>query len=496
MSEVLLVDLGSVFWSCWHSSVNDEVSAAHDRSIGLIRKLKDNLTAVAVCCDSPKSVRRAKHPEYKAQRPVKDDASIEELKRTKETLRKDGYLLWEREGYEADDVIASAVASAPEGCSILVASADKDLLQLVCDLDPNKDGAGRHVRVVSTKTGAFLDEAAVREKTGVQPSKVRDWLALVGDKSDNVRGVPGIGPVKAAALLNEFGTIEKTLVALQNNATHKLFTPAIATELREPKNLENLAVAKELVTLTDSLPIDFGEVFQEREAQPLITPTEFEDDEAWQPAPPAPVAAPAPAAQTERAAEPRVEVMPATAPAPQPTAPTVVAPQQSMVVTSYEMQLQPQTLKAASILAETLYNSRLYSKIGSKEAIFAIIMRGREMGLTALIALDLFDVVEGRPTMKAHYLISRGMAHPNCEYLRYIEGDDSFACYETKNRRNSSPTQLRYTIGQATRAGLLKPNSNWTKRPDEMLRKTCGVQLTRIEYPDALAGLYATEESE
>jgi len=490
-----------VYWAAWHSSVNDEVSAAHDRCVEHVRKLAGDLRAVAVCCDSPRSVRREKHVEYKAQRPAKDHASIEELKRTKETLRRDGFLIWECDGYEADDVIASAVAAAPDDCSILVASADKDLLQLVCDLDPSKDGAGRHVRVVSTKTGAFLDEAAVREKTGVHPSKVRDWLALVGDKSDNVKGVPGIGPVKAAALLNEFGNIEATLVALQNNDTHKLFTPALANELRTTENLKNLATAQYLVKLVDTLPVAFGEIFEERQAEPLVTPSGDFDDEDPSANPKHPqIEAEAPPPSERRQAEPQQAPS-----APEPRTELVVAPRNQLAtepaqpstiaVSAYEMQLQPQTLKAASVLAETLFNSRLYTKLGNKEAIFAVILRGREMGLTALLSLDMFDVVEGRPTMKAHTLISRAKAHPDCVYFRWIEGDDTYAIYETKNKQYpDSPTRLKYTIEQAKRAGMLKPNSNWEKRPAEMLRKTCGVQLARIEYPDALHGLYATEE--
>ena len=74
--------------------------------------------------------------------------------------------------------------------------------------------------------------------------------------------------------------------------------------------------------------------------------------------------------------------------------------------------------------------------------------------------------------------------------------------YVTKNRRNKLPTKLRYTIKQAERAGLLAPpkpgkqEGNWLRRPEEMLRKTCAVQLARLEYPEALLGAYAAEELE
>lgn len=496
MKEALLIDHGSVYWAAWHSSVNDEVSAAHDRCVEHVRKLAGDVRAVAICCDSPKSTRREQHPEYKANRPEKDHASIDELRRTKETLRRDGFLLWEHEGYEADDVIASAVRAAPIDCAITIASADKDLLQLVGDANPDAEGPAT-VRVVSTKTGTVLGPEDVQKKLGVRPGLVRDWLALVGDKSDNVKGVPGIGDIKAAALLNAFGSIEATLRALQNNATHELFKPALSAALRDPKNLENLVKAQQLVTLVDTLPVAFAEIFEEREPQASGT-VDADFDEPPTPAS-EPPPAPAPDAPTTQTAMVQV---PQGYDAPPQQSERVLArntvalaeARQAAALLPYEQQLQPNDLTAAWKLSGALFESRLYHRFGKREAIFAVIIRGREMGMTALTSLDMFHVVEGKPTMNAHMLISRAKAHPDCVYFRYVEGDDTYAIYETKNRLNPEPTRLKYTIEQAKRAGLIKSGSNWEKRPDEMLRKTAGVQLARIEYPEALGGLYAQEE--
>jgi 5'-3' exonuclease len=510
MKEVLLIDHGSVYWAAWHSSVNDEVSAAHDRCVEHVRKLAGEMRAVAICCDSPVSKRREQHPEYKAQRPAKDHASIDELRRTKDTLRRDGFLLWEHEGYEADDVIASAVRAAPSDCAITIASADKDLLQLVADANPDAEGPAA-VRVVSTKTGAVLGPEDVKKKLGVRPALVRDWLALVGDKSDNVTGVPGIGDVKAAALLNAFGSIDATIRALQNNATHELFKPALSASLRDPKNLENLVKAQQLVTLVDTLPVAFGEIFEERQVQPLepVASGEFDDDDD----------APAVDSTPKQASQPPPP--PATAPVPvvpepaQPSPPAAatgvalarVAPQQALAPVAAEQQLQPTNLKGAFLLAQHLYNSRLYSRYPSQEAIFAVIIRGREMGLTALTALDSFHIIEGKPCPGAHLLITLAKQHPDCEYFRFVGGDATYAEYVTKRRDSPTETRLRYTIEDAKQAGLMPEQpklrrqgegkdtrSNWEKRPAEMLRKTCGVQLARIEYPEALGGLYSQEE--
>lgn len=492
--EALLIDHGSVYWAAWHSSVNDEVSAAHDRCVEHVRKLANGARAVAICCDSPKSTRRDQHPEYKANRPAKDHAALEQLQRTKETLRRDGFLLWEHEGYEADDVIASAVRQAGPDCAITVFSADKDLLQVVYDA-----GAGSEpVRVVSTASGTVYDVEGVRQKLGVPPGLVRDWLALVGDKSDNIAGVPGIGAVKAAALLNEFGTIEGMLERLQNNVTHDLFKPALVAALRDPQNLSNLARAQKLVTLVDSLPVAFEEIFAERQVQSLGTvDADFDDPEA-------PPASDRPRANPQQAlatTEPMPTVEGATGYTEQEHAATrsEIARTQAearLVLASvpYEQQLQPDTLTAAWKLSGALYESRLYHRFGTRAAIFAVIIRGREMGLTALTSLDMFHVVEGKPSASAVLLISRAKAHPDCEYFRFLGGDRTYAEYETKNRQNPEPTRLRYTIDDAKLAGVIKAGSNWEKRPAEMLRKTAAVQLARIEYPEALGGLYSQEE--
>jgi hypothetical protein len=116
------------------------------------------------------------------------------------------------------------------------------------------------------------------------------------------------------------------------------------------------------------------------------------------------------------------------------------------------------------------------------------------MGLGALTSLDAFHNFEGKPLMHAHLIIARAKADPDCEYFQFLGGDHEHAEYETKVRSNPKPTRLRYTIEQAREAGLIRPNGNWAKRPDEMLRKTCAVQLARIEYPSAAMGLYCAEE--
>src|SRR5690606_36268954 len=108
-------------------------------------------------------------------------------------------------GYEADDVIGTmARRAADTGYDVVVVSIDKDFFQIVDD--------SRRIRVYDPREdGAWFDERAVAEKFGVQPSQVVDVLALVGDTSDNVAGVPGIGKKGAVDLVGQFGSLDALL---------------------------------------------------------------------------------------------------------------------------------------------------------------------------------------------------------------------------------------------------------------------------------------------
>ena len=161
---------------------------------------------------------------------------------------------------------------------------------------------------------------------------------------------------------------------------------------------------------------------------------------------------------------------------------------------TYEMELQPRSIEAAWKFSKAIYQSRLYGKYPNAESIFAIIVRGREMGLSALTSLDCFHVIQGKPVMSAWLIIARAKEHPDCEYFQCIETTDQQSTWETKNRRNPVPTRLTYSMEMARVAGLIKGNGGWTNNPADMVRKTAGVKLARMEYPSAALGLYAPEE--
>ena len=145
------------------------------------------------------------NPEYKANRPPMPDELKTQMPWIKEMAEAFGWPLVSCPDYEADD-LAGAFALAEKSDDVRIVSADKDLSQLVDD----------RIKLVSPghgNTGAFVERgvAEVKEKFGVPPELIPDYLALVGDSSDNIPGVPGIGPKSAAEILNSFGKIETWL---------------------------------------------------------------------------------------------------------------------------------------------------------------------------------------------------------------------------------------------------------------------------------------------
>jgi len=139
-------------------------------------------------------------PDYKATRKPMPDELRSQLPILTAYLDAAAITSVRLDACEADDVIATLASNASAaGGETLIATADKDMFQLVDD----------HVRIVSLAgEPTLLDAAAVMAKTGVNPGQVPDWLALTGDSADNIRGVPGIGPKTAAKLLGEFHGME------------------------------------------------------------------------------------------------------------------------------------------------------------------------------------------------------------------------------------------------------------------------------------------------
>ncbi|MCA9672779.1 MAG: DNA polymerase I [Myxococcales bacterium] len=170
----------------------------------LVKLINDHApTHVAAVFESGRSTYRSEtYSEYKANRPPAPDELQIQFPMVREVIEGFRIPVLAAEGYEADDVIATLARRAADiGFDVTIVSSDKDLMQLV----------DRRVRLLDTMKGRVYDADAVREKFGVPPELLGDWLALVGDSSDNIPGVPGVGAKTATKLLLDHGDLEGVL---------------------------------------------------------------------------------------------------------------------------------------------------------------------------------------------------------------------------------------------------------------------------------------------
>ncbi len=177
--------------------------AAYGFANTLIRLLADaRVTHAAVCFDeSMQSFRNEIEPSYKANRGETPEDLEPQFELCTRVARALGLAVFEEEGFEADDLIASLAAQIVRGEGrVVVVSSDKDLAQLV-----REDG---RIVLHDLARDTTLDADAVRAKFGVDPTQIPDYLGLAGDTIDNLKGVPGVGPKSAAAVLTAFGRIE------------------------------------------------------------------------------------------------------------------------------------------------------------------------------------------------------------------------------------------------------------------------------------------------
>jgi DNA polymerase-1 len=209
----------------------------------LLRDMKeeDKPTHLAVVFDlSEKTFRTEMYPEYKAHRPDPPDDLRPQFGLIREAVQAFDIPCLEQKGFEADDLIATYVREACEaGATATIVSSDKDLMQLVNDC----------VIMFDTMKDKKIGRAEVIEKFGVPPEKVIEVQALIGDSTDNVPGVPGIGVKTAAQLIGEYGDLETLL--------------ARAAEIKQDKrrqtlidNADKARLSKKLVTLDDKVKLD------------------------------------------------------------------------------------------------------------------------------------------------------------------------------------------------------------------------------------------------
>lgn len=173
------------------------------------------------------------YADYKANRAAAPDDLVVQFPIIRKAYSAFGFNVIEKEGYEADDIIASLTDKfVQNGSNVCIVSSDKDLMQLVND----------KVYIFDPMKKKNVDSNGVYEKFGVFPNQIADFLALLGDASDNVPGVDGVGAKTAAKLLNEFGAIDGIYANMENVRPKRIQDSLVA-------NKERLLLSRKLVSL-------------------------------------------------------------------------------------------------------------------------------------------------------------------------------------------------------------------------------------------------------
>tara|TARA_X000000950_G_scaffold91231_1_gene114752 strand:- start:16359 stop:19112 length:2754 start_codon:yes stop_codon:yes gene_type:complete len=241
---LILIDGSSYLFRAYHAlpsltTSNDKPTGAIKGVISMIKRLqKDNPESVLVVIfdASGKTFREEMFPSYKANRPSMPEDLRQQIEPIHSIIKAMGLPLISLEGVEADDVIGTYAREASDCCrSVLVSTSDKDISQLV----------NKYVSLVNTMTGQFLNSQGVEEKFGVPPQNITDYLGLLGDKSDNIPGVAGIGEKSAIFLIKELGDLDAIYSRIDEIPT---------LSLRGAKNIaKNLQDSKEIAYLSREL---------------------------------------------------------------------------------------------------------------------------------------------------------------------------------------------------------------------------------------------------
>ena len=250
-SPLILVDGSSYLYRAFHvpqlqalTTLSGQPTGAVYGVVNMLRKLLDREqpSHIAVVFDAKgKTFRHELYKEYKANRPPMPDELRAQIAPLHAVIRAMGLTLISEPNVEADDVIGTlASRAADQGHDVLISTGDKDMAQLVND----------HVTLVNTMTNTTMDASGVMKKFGVTPPQIVDYLALTGDKSDNIPGVPGVGPKTAARWLKEYGSLAQLV-------GHAEAIPGkVGEKLRA--NLGQLPLAQELVSIRCELDLEIS----------------------------------------------------------------------------------------------------------------------------------------------------------------------------------------------------------------------------------------------
>ena len=246
--QVVLVDGSGYLFRAFHAlpplaNADGMPTGAIYGVMNMLRRLEQDYpdAEIVVVFDPPgPTERHTIFPEYKANRGKMPDDLALQIEPLHRLIRAKGYPLCIVPGQEADDVIGTlARMYVDAGCMVVICTGDKDFAQLVCD----------DIVLLDTMRNRLLDEKGVEEKFGVRPDQIVDYLALIGDTSDNIPGVNKVGPKTATKWLGEYGTI-KSLIENADALTGK-----VGEHLRAA--IPDLALYQKLVTICQTVDLGF-----------------------------------------------------------------------------------------------------------------------------------------------------------------------------------------------------------------------------------------------
>jgi DNA polymerase I len=250
-NKIILVDGSSYLYRAFHAvpnltTHNGFPTGAITGVLNMLFRLLDENDPAYFCVvfDAPGgSFRNKLYAEYKAQRSKMPDELREQIEPLHEIIDCLKFKKIILPDVEADDVIGTLAQLAQnQGLEVMISTSDKDMAQLV----------NEKIYMVNSANNIVLDQEGVKNKFGVRPDQIIDYLTLIGDQSDNIPGVPGIGPKTAKQLLDAYQTLDGITANLDKISGKK----AVVENIKQ--HLEHLPLYKALVTIDTKLPIDIS----------------------------------------------------------------------------------------------------------------------------------------------------------------------------------------------------------------------------------------------
>lgn len=475
MLRILAVDISNLFRRNWEAVQGKELSAAFDRTVKAIAALREGFDRVAICCDGGPSFRKALSQQYKANRADPGEGYRDQLRRTIERLEADGCTIFRAPAVldvqgqdgralyaEADDTIGALCKwAAEDGHIVAILSGDKDLFQLVTET----------VNIIRPEGGPPMGPEQVKEKIGVPPALVPDFLALAGDASDGYKPYKGIADTRAVALLQACGSALAVFAPDNLERLDGIVGQANGKTLRDA-GAEPCRRALQLATIRCDLDVDFSPLLDEPTTKPIAH------------------------------GEPlRAESVALAAPEPSRPALVQVERQAAAIISaprSDPWALQPSGQKGLWQTAEWLANARVFPNLGSPEQIIAATIIAQNLGVPQGLALMHAYVVYGRIGWSAGFIMGLVRRCPECEKFYVAETSDRRATVVFK-RRGEPEGRYVFTFEMAERMGVTGPTrkgepSMWGKLPHVMCRWAAIREAARMVFADVVAGVYMPDE--